>query len=437
MTIAQWEIPPSTLNWLSKIPLSSSAIVLLRHSVRDHLAPDDVGYTMPITEAGEDLARQLGVVMADRLRTVHTSPLTRCVQTAEALCQGAQAKLSIVEDRLLGDPGVFVIDGERAWSNWLELEHEGVMEHLVSKDFALPGMADPDAAARLLVSHMLAVAEERAGLHVFVTHDTLVMAAAARLLGEPLSIEAWPWFLEGAFFWRDDGQLMTGYREHLRRCQATELRQLDERHAIDFARREIAQTLGTNIDAQFFLAGGAFKTLLTGCSPSDLDLWAPSKRDREKLISDLTARGACQIEERHYSDAFTIGGRIVEVSHKIQSLEKTLVGFDIALSAIAVEHRPDGEWQAFIHPLAIESVAQRQVLLLKPLANWRHSLTTLERMRRYATELGYVIPPQEEGEIWQVFDSQSEDMQSGMLERFKRMTSGGQGVLEEVLCRLA
>jgi len=61
MSVADWQIPASTLSWLSKIPDSSSAVVLLRHSVRGDLALDDVGYSLPITEAGENLAKQFGV----------------------------------------------------------------------------------------------------------------------------------------------------------------------------------------------------------------------------------------------------------------------------------------------------------------------------------------------------------------------------------------
>ena len=220
MNGTEWEIPTSTLRWLSEVPDSSSAVVLLRHSVRDELPLDDSAYVLPITEAGAMLARQLGAIIGARLRTVHASPLTRCVQTAQALCQGAGVELLITENKHLGDPGVFVIDGNQAWSNWAEMTNEEVVDHIVSKDSVLPGMADPDPAARLLVSHMLAVADERAGLHVFVTHDALVMPTAARLLGEKLGKDAWPWFLEGAFFWQNEGRLMTAYRDQSRSSDA-------------------------------------------------------------------------------------------------------------------------------------------------------------------------------------------------------------------------
>lgn len=58
------------------------------------------------------------------------------------------------------------------------------MQHLVSAKSALPGMANPDAAARYLVNHMLASTSQTPGLHVFVTHDSLVTATAARACSE-------------------------------------------------------------------------------------------------------------------------------------------------------------------------------------------------------------------------------------------------------------
>ena len=81
----------------------------------------------------------------------------------------------------------------------------------------------------------------------------------------------------------------------------------------------------------------------------------------------------------------------MEVPDKTEpaELEDRLARFDLALSAVGVEHAADGGWRAVIHPLALESVLRREMLLLKPLVNWKYALATLERMRRYAAELGF------------------------------------------------
>ncbi len=213
---------------------------------------------------------------------------------------------------------------------------------------------------------------------------------------------------------------------------------LSERDVIDFAQREVAKTLGPEVDARFFLAGGAFKALLTGLPPRDLDLWAPSARDRDILLATLAEQGARRLDARPFADAFAAGERIVELPHKIEpdTLEERLARFDIALSAVGAEHLPGGNWRAVIHPLAHASVERRQVLLLKPLVNWKYALATLERMRRYARELGYSIPSEEEAEVWTVFEAQPDDMKEGMLARFELTAMGGYGVHTEASCRL-
>ena len=81
----EWQIPPSVLRWLARVPHDAPVALLLRHSVRDQLAMGDAGYRQPITDIGATLARDLGAILGDRLRSLHTSPLTRCIQTAEAL----------------------------------------------------------------------------------------------------------------------------------------------------------------------------------------------------------------------------------------------------------------------------------------------------------------------------------------------------------------
>ncbi len=88
------------------------------------------------------------------------------------------------------------------------------MHHLMTETETLPGMASPDEAAPVLVASILSAAANETGVHVFVTHDLLVMATASRLLGKPLSIDDCPLYLEGPFFWVSDGGVYTAYRDY-------------------------------------------------------------------------------------------------------------------------------------------------------------------------------------------------------------------------------
>ena len=81
------------------------------------------------------------------------------------------------------------------------------------------------------------------------------------------------------------------------------------------------------------------------------------------------------------------------------------------------------------------SVAVSRILLLEELQNWRHSLTSLERMRRYAGELGFDVPASEEARIWTIYDAQLPEMRRGMVERFHATARHDQGVAEEIAWR--
>lgn len=261
-------------------------------------------------------------------------------------------------------------------------------------------------------------------------------ATAARMLRTPLQRNDWPLYLEAAFFWEADGEVQVAYQDG-RGARPAPLIGLSEGDVVSFARREVAATVGLDCPARFFLAGGAFKTLLTGRPPRDLDLWAPSLDDRALLKRALLDRGAEPLPKQPYSESFRLGPRVVELPLKTEpaTLEERLQHFDLALSAIGAEHRPRDSWRAVIHPLAHASVARRQVLLLDELPNWKHSLGSLERMRRYAAELGYEAPAAEEQRIWSIFGAQSPEMRRGMIERFETVARHDQGVAEELACR--
>lgn len=206
---------------------------------------------------------------------------------------------------------------------------------------------------------------------------------------------------------------------------------MDEAALVRFARSCLEPVLGAEPEGWFFLAGGAFKSLLHGRPPRDLDLWPATRGDRELLAAQLVRRcGRPQRDNPPFQTSYTHAGQSIELAHDTSSasLEDRLGRFDLALSAIGVEHR-DGAWCGAIHPLALESIRRREVLLLTPLMNWKYALATLERLRRYAVELGFSVPPGEEEAIWNMFAAQSREEQKAMVGRYLRVSPGDEGIL--------
>ena len=194
--------------------------------------------------------------------------------------------------------------------------------------------------------------------------------------------------------------------------------QLTEAAVLEFGTGQLHRVLGDDYKGTVMLAGGAFKTLLHGRPPRDLDLWVPDDAEREKLIARLRGRGARPMSASRYTEAFDVAGTLVEVPRKADriGIQVHFQRVDIGVAAVAVL-LADGKLKAAVHPLARESERRRAILFMKPLVNWRHCLACLARACRYANELDWQLPASEEEYIWATFEAQSPEMQTGMIER--------------------
>ncbi|NRD67360.1 hypothetical protein HRD49_37045 [Corallococcus exiguus] len=207
---------------------------------------------------------------------------------------------------------------------------------------------------------------------------------------------------------------------------------------IAFARDQLAPIVSRAFPGRFFLAGGAFKTLLHGRSPHDLDLWPATLQDRQALLLHLEALGAVLLDDNPpFQTTFQFSGQRLEVAHDCTpaSLEERLSRFDLGLSAIGVEYA-EGRWRGYVHSFASESHQRREVLLLRPLTNWKYLLATLERLRRYGEELGYRVPVLEEQYLWDLFEAQPRASQEALMTRHARVAREASCVLAEARLRL-
>jgi broad specificity phosphatase PhoE len=434
--MTKWQIPPSNLEWLKKAPGNQPIVLLIRHTVRPESENNIIGHNVSITEEGYQVARQFGQKLGTNLISIVTSPVLRCVQTAEAILEGAKKNISIIKNRLLGDPSVYILDGQLAGKHLKNLKFKEWMRFLTTGREPLSGMAKPNPAARFLINYALAQARGKPGYHLFITHDSIISATVSQLLGKEMVTDDWPWYLESAFFWEDNSGTQIRYRDYSAKCDNSN--GLTETDVIEFAKREIGWSIGKNCKARFFFAGGAFKTLLTGKDTKDIDIWAASFVDRKLLIETIISRGATLVKQTPFSEVFAIDEKNIEVSLKTESatLAERLGRFNIALSAVGVEFIHGEVRNVIIHPDAIESIENKKIILLKPLVNWEHSLGTLERMYKYSSELGYELPESEIQAIWNCFDHQKRETQVKMIEKFGKTTYGTTNIKEEALCRL-
>jgi broad specificity phosphatase PhoE len=183
-------------------------VMFVRHGERESVPSHEFPrHDAPLTQNGRLAAESLGALLGQQLGAVLTSPVPRCVETAQGVIAGARKTSTPTHDRLLGDPGAFVVDGERAMAELVGRGFHPAARQLGNGE-QLPGFADPDLATRqlLALAHSLLVGETPR-VHVLVTHDLILSTMAARVRGGALDEHEWPGYLHGLAVWLDGPEI--------------------------------------------------------------------------------------------------------------------------------------------------------------------------------------------------------------------------------------
>lgn len=174
-------------------------LLIIRHAERPAIQDGTVGNELALTSDGVHETKRLAKSLPRKILSIESSPILRYTQTAELIAEHHELPLtSIGRSNLLGDPGFIIDDAELAWTNWLEKGAEAVNTHLLSGTSTWPGFKNLDeAVAQMRRAIEAKLAESEDGIHVWVTHDTIVATLASRLLTTPLTHKEWPDYLGG------------------------------------------------------------------------------------------------------------------------------------------------------------------------------------------------------------------------------------------------
>lgn len=172
-------------------------LILIRHAERPEIAPDEVGNDVVLTDQGKQDTAHFATTLGENVVSVMTSPIERCIETAEIIAKEKCYPVGRIEQsKLLGNPGFIIDDGKLAWQQWQTKGHEAVNQHLLSAASALPGFASFDRAIESFLNQVTKVLSDSPnGLHVWVTHDVMLATLASRTLPDKLSLADWPDFL--------------------------------------------------------------------------------------------------------------------------------------------------------------------------------------------------------------------------------------------------
>lgn len=194
---------PALIPSLNQVPRTVPVALLTRHSIREQPKNRFAGYDVPLTEEGIALAKEWGRNLDRPVSALFSSPVGRCIATAEAMAEGAGVTLPVATHGSLVEPGSYVKDLPVAGPYFMKLGPLAfAQKHLRNE---VRGVLSPEEGAQQLLLHLKQGLQQAGTLSIHVTHDTILASFIYYLRRESGISEAhWPWMMEGAFLWFDE-----------------------------------------------------------------------------------------------------------------------------------------------------------------------------------------------------------------------------------------
>lgn len=189
--------------------------ILIRHSERNFI-PDGIhDIVTPLNEAGKQKARSLG----EKLRIhnkllIYTSPVLRCVQTAEEIAQGFNKAVLIEQSNYLGEPGPFVYDSEKAKEEFITKGVVTVIKNM--QDFIrVEGARNKEEGSKILLSFIKEVFGQlnNGNFLIFISHDAIITVFLNYIFGEYFDESNWLDYLDGCVIMQKQDKLVFSRKE--------------------------------------------------------------------------------------------------------------------------------------------------------------------------------------------------------------------------------
>ena len=202
-------LPDSMMSSVGLLPMDKRLILFTRHSLRER--SDDNGfasYQLPLTQKGRVLAKSWGRWLAGHLPysldvDSISSPIGRCIDTAQLMQAGAGLQRDIYHQSLLVEPGSLVTEPEIANPVFKEIGVLNFINRFLQGN--LEGTKNAYQGGLDILSLFYQNQPQPGHLMLAVSHDTLLSAFLAVMFDvTEIDWNDWPKMMEGVFLWFDD-----------------------------------------------------------------------------------------------------------------------------------------------------------------------------------------------------------------------------------------
>jgi broad specificity phosphatase PhoE len=173
--------------------------LLLRHADRDDIPQGSFGNEVLLNEKGKHNARSFGEKFAERkIHRIFTSPIGRCVQTAEYMSKGYGRSIEIIETTALGAPGLHINDEIIAGKFLLQHGFNEMYRRFTQKE-NIPGIPNINELNNRIRNFINESSTEN-GTTIFITHDMLIAFYHFSINKYVYSKDKWINYLSGLTF---------------------------------------------------------------------------------------------------------------------------------------------------------------------------------------------------------------------------------------------
>ena len=188
---------------LKKYSTNSKLALLIRHGDREHIPQGEFGNEILLNEKGRKNSLAFGVALkVFPIKRIMTSPIPRCVQTAELISEGFGGGLEIISTKCLGDPGLHTADEKIAGEFYLTHGFHEILRRFMREE-TVPGVPNGNYFNKIMTEFIHESTTEN-GITIFVTHDSLIAMYHFCLNGTVYTVDNWVDYLEGVVYKIDE-----------------------------------------------------------------------------------------------------------------------------------------------------------------------------------------------------------------------------------------
>jgi hypothetical protein len=170
--------------------------ILLRHSDRYDIKKSEFGNDVLLNPQGIEKAKKFGEELRKyKVNKIYTSPIERCVQTAENIVIGYSNKIEIIKTKALGDPGIHISNEDLLGQYYLKFGFWKIFENF-KNNIPVDGLFSKEQVKEKFDNFLLENTMQE-GITLYITHDWQIAFYAYAKQIKEFTKNNWIDYLEG------------------------------------------------------------------------------------------------------------------------------------------------------------------------------------------------------------------------------------------------